>query len=97
VRERLASGAAGLSPGDEDLAATVAEIVVRAGELRPSEADLEGQRLTLELLGVKREIAAARAAGAGDLRRLVARREELEARYDAAITRSLDETRAAIE
>jgi DNA primase len=97
VRERLVDGATDLPPGDEELAAIVAEIVVRAGELRPSEAALEGERLRLELLGVKREIAAAHAAGAGEVGRLVARREELERRYDAAIARSLDETRVSAE
>jgi DNA primase len=93
LRERLASGAADLPPGDEELAQIVAEVVVRAGEMRPSEAALEGERLTLELLAVKRAIA----AGADDVASLVAQREELERRRDAAIARSLEETRAAAD
>jgi hypothetical protein len=65
--------------------------------MRPSEAALEGERLTLELLGVEREIAAARAAAAGDVTPLVARRQELKQRRDAAIARAMDETHAASE
>jgi len=97
LRQRLAGGSADLPPDDDELAAVVAEVVVRAAELPASEAALEGERLTLELLGVKREIAAARAQGAGEVRSLVERREELERRYDAAIARSLDESRVSSE
>jgi DNA primase len=97
LRERLAGAAADLPPGDEELAAIVAEVVVRAGEMRPSEAALEGERLTLELLGVEREITAARAAAAGDVTPLVSRRAELRRRRDAAIARAMEETHAAIE
>jgi DNA primase len=97
LRERLAGGAADLPPGDEDLAAIVAEIVVRAGELRPSEAALEGERLTLELLGVERQIAAARAAAAGDVTPLVTHRQDLKRRRNAAIARAIDETHVATD
>jgi DNA primase len=97
LRERLAGGRADLPAGDEELAAVVAEVVVRAGEMRPSEAALEGERLTLELLGVEREIAAARAAAAGDVAPLVARREDLKRRRDAAIARAMDETHVAAD
>jgi DNA primase len=97
LRDRLAGGAADLPAGDDELAALVAEVVVRAGEMRPSEAALEGERLTLELLGVEREIAAARVAAAGDVTPLVARRQELKQRRDAAIARAMDETHAASE
>jgi DNA primase len=97
LRERLAGGAADLPAGDDELAALIAEVVVRAGEMRPSEAALEGERLTLELLGVEREIAAARTAAAGDVTPLVARRQELKRRRDAAIARAMDETHATSE
>jgi DNA primase len=97
VRDRLAGAAADLPQGDDALAAFVAEVVVRAGQLRPSEAALEGERLTLELLGVEREIAAARAAASGDVARLVSRREDLKRRRDAAIARAIEETHAATD
>jgi DNA primase len=97
VRERLSGGAVGLPAEDDELAALVAEVVVRAGEMRPSEAALEGERLTLELLGIEREIAAARTAAAGDVTPLVGRRQDLKRRRDAAIARAMDETHAASE
>jgi DNA primase len=97
LRERLAGASAELPPGDDELASLVAEVVVRAGDMRPSEAALEGERLTLELLGIEREIAAARTAAAGDVTPLVSRRQDLRRRRDAAITRAMDETHAASE
>jgi DNA primase len=97
VRERLAGGSAELPAGDDELAALVAEVVVRAGEMRPSEAAVEGERLTLELLGIEREIAAARTAAAGDVTPLVSRRQDLRRRRDAAIARAMEETHAASE
>jgi DNA primase len=97
LRDRLAGGATDLPAGDDELAAAVAEVVVRAGEMRPSEAALEGERLTLELLGLEREIAAARTAGAGDVAPLVARRQDLKRRRDAAIARAIEETHVITE
>jgi DNA primase len=97
VRDRLEGGAVDLLPDNDALATLMAELVVRAGEMRPSEAALEGERLGLELLGVEREIAAARVAGVGELTPLVTRRQELKRRRDAAIARAMDETHAAPE
>ena len=60
--------------------------------MRNSEAAVEGERLSLEVQRVKREIEVAKTAAAGDVGRLVARREELERRRDGAIARSMEET-----
>jgi DNA primase len=94
LRERLSGPGAELPAGDDALAALVAELVVRAGRMRPSEAALEGERLELELLGLEREIAAARSAGGGDVTPLVTRRQELRRRRDAVWERAMAETQA---
>jgi DNA primase len=91
LRDRLAGGPADLPEGDDELAGLVAEIVVTAGNLRPSDAALEGERLSLELLGLERQISAARAAGTG-MAALVARREELRRRRDQVWGRAMEET-----
>jgi DNA primase len=96
VRDRLA-GMPDLPPGDDELATLVAELVVSAGDMRASEAALEGERLSLELLRLKREIDAAKAAGAGDVSRLAAERQLVERRRDAAIALAIEETHAASE
>jgi DNA primase len=95
--DRLAGAAADLPAGDDELAALIAELVVRAGEMRPSEAALEGERLRLELLGLERQITAARAAGTGDVAPLAARRQELLSRRAAADARAIEETQTATE
>ena len=60
--------------------------------MRNSEAAVEGERLSLEVQRVKREIEVAKAAAAGDVGRLVALRQELERRRDGAIARAMEET-----
>ena len=62
--------------------------------MRNSEAAVEGERLSLEVQRVKREIEIAKAAAAGDVGRLVALRQELERRRDGAIARAIEETHA---
>jgi hypothetical protein len=57
-----------------------------------SQAVVEAERLGLEVQRVKRDIDAAKVAAAGDVSRLVARREELERLRDAAIARYMDST-----
>jgi DNA primase len=94
LRERLAGSGVELPAGDDALASLVAELVVRAGRMRPSEAALEGERLELELLGLERDIAAARTSGGGDVTPLVARRQELRRRRDAVWERAMAETQA---
>ena len=74
------------------LGTLVAELVVRSGQMPSSEAAVEGERLGLEVRSIKRQIAA---APAGDVTRLVTRRQELERRRDAAIARALEETHVA--
>jgi DNA primase len=96
VRERLAGGAE-VPPGDDELATLVAELVVRAGQMRSSEAALESERLSLELLSIERQITAARAAAAGDVTPLVTRRQELRRRRDAAIALAMEETHSTPE
>jgi DNA primase len=96
VRERLAGGAE-VPPGDDELATLVAELVVRAGQMRSSEAALESERLSLELLSIERQISAARTAAAGDVTPLVTRRQELKRRRDAAIALAMEETHATPE
>src|ERR671931_2215270 len=62
VRDRLASGA-DVPAGDEELVTLMAELVVRAGEMRSSEAAVAAARLRLKLLALARRIAASKAAG----------------------------------
>jgi DNA primase len=96
VRERLATGA-DMPAGDDELATLMAELIVRAGEMRSSEAAVEGEHLGLELLAVERQIAAARRGEGGELAPLVARRQEFRRRRDAAIARAMDETHTPVE
>jgi DNA primase len=95
VLGQLAGGGAALPEGDDELATLIAALTVLSGGLRNSEAAVEGERLSLEVQRVKREIEVAKAAAAGDVGRLVALRQELERRRDGAIARAIDETHAA--
>jgi hypothetical protein len=65
--------------------------------MRDSEAALEGERLGLEVQRVRRDIESAKVAAAGDVSRLVARRQELERLRDAAIARAMAETHVATD
>ena len=83
------------APADDDEFATlIAALTVLSGGMRNSEAAVEGERLSLEVQRVKREIEVAKSAAAGDVGRLVALRQELERRRDGAIARAMDETHA---
>jgi DNA primase len=92
VRQHLSGQAAQPSAEDEELARLLAQLMVTAGQMRASEAALEGERLSFELLRIEREIASARAAAAGDVTRLVTRRQELKRDRDSAIARAMEET-----
>jgi DNA primase len=92
VQGQLAGGSSALPEGDDELATLIAALTVLSGGMRNSEAAVEGERLSLEVQRVKREIEIAKAAAAGDVGRLVALREELERRRDGAIARSMEET-----
>jgi DNA primase len=95
VLAQLTGGGSALPDGDDDLARLIAALTVLSGGMRNSEAAVEGERLSLEVQRVKREIEVAKAAAAGDVGRLVALRQELERRRDGAIARAMEETHAA--
>ena len=84
-------------PEDDELGKLIASLRVLSGGMPSSEAALEAERLGVEVQRVRRDIEAAKAAAAGDVSRLVARREELERRRDAAIARYMDETHVGAE
>jgi DNA primase len=90
VRDRLAGGA-DVPAGDDELVTLIAELVVRAGEMRSSEAAVEAERLRLKLLALDRRIAASKAAGQ-PTSALSAERQELRRALGEAEARSLDET-----
>ncbi len=92
VLAQFAGGSAALPEGDDELATLIAALTVLSGGMRNSEAAVEGERLSLEVQRVKREIEVAKAAAAGDVGRLVALRQELERRRDGAIARAIEET-----
>ena len=94
VLAQLAGGGSALPEDDEELARLIAALTVLSGGMRNSEAAVEGERLSLEVQRVKREIEVAKAAAAGDVGRLVALRQELERRRDGAIARAIEETHA---
>jgi DNA primase len=94
VLAQLAGGSTALPEGDDELARLIAALTVLSGGMRNSEAAVEGERLSLEVQRVKREIEVAKAAAAGDVGRLVALRQELERRRDGAIARAIEETHA---
>jgi DNA primase len=84
---------------DEELAALIAELSVRAGQAHRSRAALEGETLKLELARLEREIAAARGGtgGSADITTLAARRREVRAAVDRAIDRVVAETQSSPE
>ncbi len=95
LRGRLEAPNEGLAEDDGELRGLLAELTVRAADLRPSRAALEADALSLDLLRLERRITAARAAGAGDVAGLVGRREELRHRRDLLIERAIEETQPA--
>jgi DNA primase len=94
LRDHPGAPTTGLPPGDDELAALMAELAVRATGTRASTAALEADALQLELLHLERRIAGARTTRTGEIAPLVGRREELRVRYDAALERAMDETQA---
>jgi DNA primase len=96
LRGDLASGTSEY-PEDDELGKLIASLRVQSGGMPNSEAALEGERLGLELQRIGRDIEAAKLAAAGDVSRLVARRQELERLRDAAIARAMEETHVATE
>ena len=94
LRDHPGAPTTGLPPGDDELAALMAELAVRATGTRASTAALEADALQLELLHLERRIAGARTTRTGEIAPLVGRREELRVRYDAALARAMEETQA---
>jgi DNA primase len=90
VRERLASGAE-LPAGDDELATLLAELIVRSGEMRRSEAAVKAEHLRLQRNALDRQIAAAKSTGE-PTSALSARRQDLLREIGEAGARSLDET-----
>lgn len=93
LRDHVDAPSVHLATGDDELAALVAELSVSATNLPASTAALEGERIGLDVQRLKREIGTMR--GSGDVATRVARLQELEARRDAAIERSMRETATA--
>jgi DNA primase len=90
LREHLESPREGLDDDDTELAALIAELVVRAGE--PGTPGLmEVERLQLMLARVDRQIAAALASGEGDVSELAEEREKVRALLDDAVDRTMQE------
>jgi DNA primase len=94
VQAQLAGGTSALPQDDDELATLIAALNVLSGGMRNSEAAVEGERLSLEVQRVNREIEVAKAGATGDVGRLSTLRQELERRRDSAIARAMDETHA---
>jgi DNA primase len=77
---------------DDELAALLAELAVRATEAQVKPAQLDAERLQLELALIDREILVARAAGQGGQSALAARRREVKAAVERALTLALEQT-----
>jgi DNA primase len=92
LRDHLDAPGAALPAEDEELAAFIAELTVRAREQPATSAALEAEMLKLELAHLERQIALSRASGAGDVAALAARRTELKLAVDQAIARAMEET-----
>jgi DNA primase len=91
LRRNIHSSGAGLDD-DPQLGALLAELAVRSTQAPAHVAQLEVERLQLELSRIDRELAAARAAGSGGLSDLAARRRPVKADLERALSRALDET-----
>jgi DNA primase len=97
LQRELATGASEYPDEDEELGRLIASLRVQSGGMSSSDAALEAERLGLEVQRVSRDIESAKTAAAGDVTRLVAQRQELERRRDAAIARAMEETHVATE
>jgi DNA primase len=91
MRRNINSPGAGLDD-DPELGALLAELAVRSTQAPAHVAQLDVERLQLELSRIDRELAAARAAGSGGLSDLAARRRPVKANLEQALTRALEAT-----
>jgi len=92
LRDHLDAPGAALPADDDELAALIAELTVRAREQPATPAALEAETLKLELAHLERQIALSRAAGTGEVASLAARRTELKLAVDQAIALAMGET-----
>jgi DNA primase len=79
---------------DPTLTALLAELEVRAATLSPVAAELEAERVQLELARLARAIAGARGAGGGGLTELQHRRAALMGELDSWLAEALEQTAA---
>ena len=91
LRAHLDAPAEGLGELDDEVAAVVRAVRVRAGQVETGPGGFAAERLQLALARVDRELAAARRAGAGDLATIAARRETLRREFNDAVDRALEE------
>jgi DNA primase len=92
LREHLASPSSGLADDDHELAKLVAELSVRASQRRGSPSVLKADALMLEILRLRRAIAAARASGLGGVAPLVVELKGREREHDALTERAMAES-----
>jgi hypothetical protein len=92
LREHLASPSSGLADDDNELAKLVAELSVRASQRRGSPSVLKADALMLEILRLRRAIAAARASGLGGVAPLVVELKAREREHDALTERAMAES-----
>ena len=90
LRDHLDDPTAGVDEGDEELAALMTELTVRAAAEPASSATLDAQRLQLELRRIDRRMAAAAASGEGGATDLAARRREVQAELGRAVERAMN-------
>ena len=91
--EHVDAPAEGIPVADEELSVLIAALSV--ADVRRSDAALQAELLSLELLCLEREITAAQRAATGDVALLKARQQELRARRNALIGTTIEETAAA--
>jgi DNA primase len=90
LRGHLDAPASGVD--DEELATLLAELLVRASATPAHPAQLDVERLQLDLARIDREIAATRAAGSGGLTELSSQRRRVQVDLEAAVTEALEKT-----
>jgi DNA primase len=95
LRDHVEEPGAGLEElEDGGLGVLLAELSVRATQAPAQPAQLEAERLQLELARIDREILVARAAGLGGQSELAGRRREVKAAVERALTLALEQTAA---
>ncbi len=94
LRDHIEAPGEGLAEpeGHNELGALLAELTVRATAAPAQPAQLAAERLQLELALLDREILVARSAGRGGQSELAARRREVKAAVERALTLALEQT-----